>query len=246
MIDAFTSIPFFYFTDVSPPPPKPNPKRYKSKNARAPVCSDVPIPLPPSNKQSSAGDTQIAKTLKVLRYYRAIKVFKMFQLLKLLNRWSILNEIAIFGFLKVAALVFLVAHFGSCFFTLVAVIDGGGEGYFDVDSWPYRHFQLEHIHEMTFKHLWLKGIYFSMVTLSSTGYGDITPRTTLEVTFCCVLILIGSLVFGIIVANSLLIAQPDEATVQYDNKMRKLERYLANSALPPDLRRALRAHFEFM
>lgn len=44
---------------------------------------------------------------------------------------------------------------------------------------------------------WLDAIYFSVVTLATVGYGDITPKTDAGKIFTCFYVLIG---IGIIVA----------------------------------------------
>lgn len=204
------------------------------------------LPFYAFTDEEDLSNVQLAKTLKILKYQRVIKVFKLFQLFKLLKTWSALNSLAIVNFIKVSATVFFVAHFGSCLWTLCAVLDGGANGEFLSDSWPTRYFEISYIHDVPWQDLWLYGVYYSMVTLSSTGYGDVVPKTDLEVVCCCFLILTGSLVFGYIVANSLVMFKPDEHQQLFDENMKKLNNYLKNSRLPNNLRRKVRAHFEFM
>lgn len=48
---------------------------------------------------------------------------------------------------------------------------------------------------------YLAVLYFVMTTISSTGYGDITPTTTIDTILCIILAMIGATIFGFVIAN---------------------------------------------
>ena len=44
-------------------------------------------------------------------------------------------------------------------------------------------------------------MYFAYTTLSTVGFGDITPRSDYERLICCVILIMGVAIFGIILSN---------------------------------------------
>lgn len=68
-----------------------------------------------------------------------------------------------------------------------------------------------------------EAIYFTVVTMSSVGYGDITPRSSSEKTFGTVMIIVGGFLWAFVIALfSDLIHGMTEARRQYDNKLRSV------------------------
>lgn len=68
-----------------------------------------------------------------------------------------------------------------------------------------------------------EAIYFIVVTMSSVGYGDISPRSSNEKAFVTVVIVIGGFLWAFVIAMfSDMINGMTEAQREYDNKLRKV------------------------
>lgn len=53
------------------------------------------------------------------------------------------------------------------------------------------------ISESSWKVKYLYSLYWSLVTMLTVGYGDLTPKNELEIIFCLVTMLIGFTMFGL-------------------------------------------------
>jgi hypothetical protein len=72
-------------------------------------------------------------------------------------------------------------------------------------------------------HMYMESIYFTVVTMSSVGYGDITPRSGHEKAFTTGVIIVGGFLWAFVIALfSEMIHGMTENAREYDNKMRKV------------------------
>jgi hypothetical protein len=88
---------------------------------------------------------------------------------------------------KLISFVLFLAHIGACCFHKLALyeIEQGVEG-----TW---------LANTVDREWWIRYIdcfYFTIVTMSTLGYGDITPKTYLEKVFAIVLVLLSCFVFA--------------------------------------------------
>jgi len=111
-----------------------------------------------------------SQSLLVIRALRLLRVFRVFKMAQSLNQGFIIvralrnSSTKIFVFLFVVMLV--VCIFGS----IMYLVEGGSNPQFD--SIP-------------------RSIYWSIVTLTTVGFGDITPQTTLGQFFSAALMILG-------------------------------------------------------
>ena len=94
--------------------------------------------------------------------------------------------------LKIALGFLLLLHTMSCLWYLVAKLDD-----FPEECWVFR-YGLEGSAPFF---LYVNSLYFIVTTITTVGYGDRTAQTTVELIFCCVLMIIG------VVAYTMLISQ---------------------------------------
>lgn len=92
----------------------------------------------------------------------------------------------------------------------------------------------------------LYSLYWALSTLTTVGYGDVTPLLAGEVMFACTSMFVGSILMGYVIGNvSSIIAQEDSAKIAIRSRIDSLNAYMRFRDLPQSLVRRVRAHFDF-
>jgi CRP-like cAMP-binding protein len=93
---------------------------------------------------------------------------------------------------------------------------------------------------------YLTAFYFSLVTLSTVGYGDISPDTPLEKKFVVFSIMVGAFMYAYIIGEfSDLISNIKKEKSLFDAKMRSVNDLLAYIDSPLELRSKVQDFYEF-
>ena len=93
---------------------------------------------------------------------------------------------------------------------------------------------------------YLYSVYWSLMTLTTVGYGDITPTNDLERLYALASLLIGALVFGYMVSSvGSLIDNLDNRSNMVDEKLSQMQEVILHSALPADLASRIRSYTEY-
>lgn len=94
--------------------------------------------------------------------------------------------------------------------------------------------------------LYLAALYWSTMTISTIGYGDIVPVTTGERVYVIIAMLVGAFEYGYIVgAVSNIIATRNEKLNRFQGLMRDLNGFLVDHRFPQALRVRLREYFRY-
>jgi len=92
---------------------------------------------------------------------------------------------------------------------------------------------------------YVAALYWSVMTLTTVGYGDITAKTTGErVLFTISMILGGSCYAYIVGTLTQIIVQGDETFNEFQQRMDTLNDFMASHSLPMELREKLRRYFQ--
>ena len=130
-----------------------------------------------------------------------------------------------------------IAHFLGCFWHLI-----GNYSYQNgQDSWisPYI--------DNDWSVQYLLSIYWAMTSLCTVGYGDIVPKSSLEMSFAIVVMLMGTLVFGYsVTCVGILMNKMGERSKDFREKMTIIEDYLEKTCLNEKLKTKVKQYLQYI
>jgi len=92
--------------------------------------------------------------------------------------------------------------------------------------------------------LYLAALYWSMTTMTTVGYGDITPASDSERAFAMVSMVVGGSYYGFVIGEiASIITSHDLYAQAYYQRMDLIMAWIYHHHFPPDLRRRLRHYF---
>eukprot|EP00931_Biecheleriopsis_adriatica_P060525 TRINITY_DN36364_c0_g1_i1.p1 TRINITY_DN36364_c0_g1~~TRINITY_DN36364_c0_g1_i1.p1 ORF type:complete len:656 (+),score=91.14 TRINITY_DN36364_c0_g1_i1:60-2027(+) len=189
----------------------------------------------------STGEGSIGR----LRWFKLIKLVRLSRLSKIsqlaghaLDQFMHLEELIQMQwvrFLYRRGIVFigmvLMCHWMACCMKLVD--DGFLSSYQDVGSHPMRQYTA--------------ALYWSMTTLTTVGYGDITPASDGERIFCILSMVVGSSFYGYVIGSiSALVAQQDLNLTSYFERMDLVYAWVNHYHLPKSLGLTVCRHFRHL
>jgi hypothetical protein len=92
--------------------------------------------------------------------------------------------------------------------------------------------------------IWTASFYWSIVTITSVGYGDITPQNVAEMQWCTFFLLIGSCTWAYIIGSACgIVSNLDVDTIEHQQTMDSLNTFMALQNFSKPLRIKVRAFF---
>ena len=147
----------------------------------------------------SKGGTQ-TKLFKVLRLLRLVKMLRLARLQRILERHDLMSVVNLFKLWGIFFAMMYSAHLLCCVWYFV-----GSQNEDAVDGWVKgleadRNGRIGYVHNASAtalgtRYLW--SFYWAVTTLSTVGYGDVTPSTNTEIVFAVVSELVGAVSFGL-------------------------------------------------
>lgn len=94
--------------------------------------------------------------------------------------------------------------------------------------------------------VYLDACYWVLVTMSTVGYGDITPKSSTERLFSCGVILLGAFVWAYIIGSfSATLNSMDRDKARYDEQMRSIKAMMKFHDVPQPLIERIDSFFEY-
>jgi len=185
----------------------------------------------------TAGQVRNVQPLKILKVSKVARVFKVMQRARTV--WTLdivqdfVEESGARQFLRRSMIVFrmaIVCHWMACFMAL------SGPGYLSSYS------------QVVGPAAWqqyLAALYWAMTTMTTVGYGDITPTTDTERAYAILAMVIGGSFYGYVVGSiSAIIANHDLNANAYYEKMDLIMAWLQHHQFPKSIRRRMCHYFE--
>ena len=95
--------------------------------------------------------------------------------------------------------------------------------------------------------LYIRAFYWTITTLTTIGYGDITPAGSVQTVFVIFIEFLGAAMYGMIIGNiANLIANIDVAKSQYRDKLDKINAFLNYRNIPHQLQRKINNYYNYL
>lgn len=210
------------------------------------------------------GNRTMQRALRMMRIVRVVKLMKFVKLLRLFralrskDKWEDQDGVD-FGtivtrLLHLTALVFLIAHYSACIF--VALADGDADGWRG-ETWVGRYFNggadlgadddaAGGVGAPAPGRLWIVAMYWAMTTLTTVGYGDVSPYSSGEMGFTMGIQFIGSCVLGYVMGQVVEICTKEDTSARLiRKKIDSINSYMRHRNLPYSLKTVIRRHYSY-
>lgn len=206
--------------------------------------------------EASVPDNAEARMLKLARFARLFRLMKLTRMLKLFKLMDMAESsvkvspfaIRLGGLLiNVAFLAHMVACFWHWIVSFTPYTDACESGQLKCTgansptSWLAN---LDDVYDGTDAQKYLAALYWVFTTMTTVGYGDITPTNNIERIFAVAVMIFGATVFGYIVGSVAEMASQGQHKPATESLM-MLRHYCEEQSLPQHILRSVRQHYEF-
>eukprot|EP00940_MAST-03C_sp_MAST-3C-sp2_P001910 g1910.t1 len=189
------------------------------------IVSSLPYDLMVSKHQRSSNLQSMFTFLKMLKLLRMFRAFRVFTRLE--------EELNLQGrrpmkLIKITVGVLFIMHLCACGWAFMA---RQGKDFY-VDSWVA---QANLVNENVMDEYWIS-LYWSVTTLTTVGYGDVSPVNNGEVIFATLAMIIGGALYGYVVALFATLMQgldPNERI--FNERMESIMCYMRHREFPQKL-----------
>jgi len=170
----------------------------------------------------------------LLQQYNWLNIFlaiKIFKLISSVNKIQLNSNLIFFNpsIKRMVLLIFwilVVAHLIACGWILIAS---------------------ESMNHLNLKSKYIHALYWTITTLTTIGYGDITPSTDRQIIYVIVIEIIGAGMYGFIIGNiANLISNIDAAKSQFKDKIDRLNVFMKYREIPIDLQKQILTYFDYI
>eukprot|EP00903_Cladosiphon_okamuranus_P016337 g15066.t1 len=212
-------------------------RRYLSTWFVPDVLGTLPIASLMGILFSTVGSNSL-QGVKLLRFVRGIRLLKLMRILRLSRKMANVDftrhlNPSIVRLIKLLGKIVFAGHLLGCMWFMVDECDVDGE-----NDWRF-------CGGDSLGSKYLASLYWTIATLMSVGYGDISADNDRERMFALVTMVIGSTAFGFIIAMVTVIVETmDPQATAKNAKMEEVREYMGVRKLPKALQLRMRKHFD--
>lgn len=186
-----------------------------------------------------ANFAQLTKMLRLFRITRLLRLFRRDYLPEQMKQVIDANPFLVF-ITRVAVILFVlysITHWSACIWYLVGSSSRADTTWVDKMN----------LRSTSTDEQYMYSLYFTLTTMTTVGYGDITPQNYGEVCFVSVLLLMATVVFATLMGSLTdLIGNLNSEKNTLREKVLMLSRYMYWRAVPSDLFQAVRRHLLYL
>ncbi|KAL4494053.1 hypothetical protein ABPG72_016009 [Tetrahymena utriculariae] len=148
---------------------------------------------------------------------------------------------AAYQLLRLGIIVLFISNFFACVFYRVGIIEC--EHYND-QCWLKQKISIDNPSTLIY---YLYALYWSITTMISVGYGDVTPVAPYEVLVCIFSMMCSCILFAYSI-NSIwfIISEVSQGTQRYQQNMNAMNRYMRDKGIDPQLSKKINGYLDFV
>jgi hypothetical protein len=186
---------------------------------------------------SASSDTAVVSMVLFLRLFRLLRVVRLVVIFSRWMRQSSTNT-GLLRIARLAAIVVLLTHWISCAWFLVPFVEQ-----FPADSWV----ATQALEDAPAATQYVRSLYWTVVTMTTVGYGDITPARNIEYVFAILVMLAGASLYAYIIGNiASLLSNLDAGKAAFWNRADAVHQYLRSRHVPSALNEHIRGYYEYL
>lgn len=214
------------------------------------LVSSIPFDLIYKTNSENSGGAHAAGAAKTLKASKVLKVLRILKLTKLLRMARALKvtrrleeELDLVGrtpmkLSKIALSTLFMAHINACGWALMARLNGIETFY--TESWAaeWGCASDDEVRQ------YIVALYWSVTTLTTVGYGDVSPRSNEEILYATISMIIGGAFYGYVVAMLAALMQGLDANARvYNERMEAIVSYMRQRKFPRALFRRVARYY---
>lgn len=164
---------------------------------------------------------------KILRLVRLVRLLKLAKIVPLIKRWNYLRTLnpSLVRMSLFFGILILVAHWMAC-------------------GWIALGTELEKQDPLS---AYVRAIYWVITTMTTVGYGDITPKNNFQIVYAVLIMILGVGTYGYVIANlSSYFGNIDTARSDFTRKMGIINAFLVYREIPPELENRIRSYYNYI
>ena len=184
------------------------------------------------NGQFLGGSLVLA--LRLLRLLRIVRLFVILRRWEAFN-WSNPGALRVVKFL---ASILLLMHWLACIWFFSAFASG-----FPVDSWAVK----ANIVDSGPVAQYIRSVYWTITTMTTVGYGDITPARSVEYILAAIIMLMGASLYAFIIGSiASLLSSIQAAKNSHWERIDSVTEFLRQRQVPAEIDAKVRNYYEYV
>ena len=211
-------------------------KHYARRLMAVDILGSLPLDLVAwvliGNGQILGGSLVLA--LRLLRLLRIVRLFVILQRWEAFN-WSNPGALRVVKFL---VSILLLMHWLACIWFFSAFASG-----FPADSWAAR----ANIVDSGPVAQYIRSIYWTITTMTTVGYGDITPARSAEYVLSAIIMLMGASLYAFIIGSiASLLGSIQAAKNSHWERIDSVTEFLRQREVPAEIDAKVRNYYEYV
>ena len=170
-----------------------------------------------------------------------LHVTRFHRLLRKYSDWSkdTNTSFALLSLGRCLVVLFLAIHLAASVFFVLARDHDFADG-----TWVGTH--APHLPDSTLLHKYMLSMYYATTTITTVGYGDISPESNAEMGFSCVFMIVNILISAFIIGNvTIIVTKVDLEVSQFHDEAAFIQRFCRTREIPSQLCQSMISFLEY-